>query len=61
MQHDWVSLRFQSGRAIPKAGYNLLNVGVVCLAEIAYLFPTLGLPLWWVSLRLALTRTTQLF
>jgi len=61
MQHDWVSFRFQSARAVPKGGYNLLNVGAVCLAEIAYLFPTIGLPLWWVSLRPAVARTTQLF
>jgi len=59
LQHDWVSFRFQSGRAVPKGGYNLLSVGAVCLAEIAYLFPTIGLPLWWVSLRPVLARITQ--
>jgi 4-amino-4-deoxy-L-arabinose transferase-like glycosyltransferase len=61
MQHDWVSFRFQSERAVPKSSYNLLSVAGVCLAGVAYLFPTIGLPLWWVSLRPALTRTMQLF
>ena len=61
MQHDWVSFRFQSQRGIPRGGYSLLSVGAVILAEIAYLFPTMGLPLWWVSLRSVLPRTTQLF
>ncbi len=49
-QHDWVSLRFQSGRAVPDRGYNLGDLLVTWLVGIAYLFPTLGLPLWWVSL-----------
>lgn len=61
MQHDWVSFRFQLRRGVPRSGYNLLNVGVIFLASAAYLFPTIGLPLWWVSLRLAQARMTQLF
>ncbi|MBH8555108.1 glycosyltransferase family 39 protein [Nostocaceae cyanobacterium CENA357] len=61
IQHDWVSFRFQSERAVPRSGYNLLNVILVCLAGVAYLFPTIGLPLWWVSLRSTLTRTVQVF
>jgi 4-amino-4-deoxy-L-arabinose transferase-like glycosyltransferase len=48
-QHDWVSLRFQSGRAIPDRGYSLLDLLVTFLASVAYLFPTFGFPLWWVS------------
>jgi 4-amino-4-deoxy-L-arabinose transferase-like glycosyltransferase len=48
-QHDWVSLRFQSGRAVPDRSYSLIDVGVTWLSGIAYLFPTFGLPLWWVS------------
>ncbi|MBD2441025.1 glycosyltransferase family 39 protein [Nostoc sp. FACHB-110] len=51
MQHDWVSFRFQSERAVPRVGYNLLNVAAVYLVGVAYLFPTIGLPLWWVSVR----------
>jgi 4-amino-4-deoxy-L-arabinose transferase-like glycosyltransferase len=61
IQHDWVSFRFQSERAVPKSGYNLLSVISVFFLEIAYLFPSIGFPLWWVSLRQAVTRITQLF
>ncbi|MFN3927268.1 MAG: ArnT family glycosyltransferase [Pseudanabaenaceae cyanobacterium] len=50
-QHDWVSLRFQGNRAIPQNGYNLLELLGVFLVSCAYLFPTLGFPLWWISLR----------
>ncbi len=48
-QHDWVSLRFQSGRAVPDRGYSLIDLLVTFLAGVAYLFPTFGFPLWWVS------------
>ncbi len=48
-QYDWVSLRFQSGRAIPGRGYSLLDLLVTFLAGAGYLFPTFGFPLWWVS------------
>lgn len=61
MQHDWVSFRFQLKRGVPRDEYNLLSVVGVFLAHVAYLFPTLGLPLWWVSLRSALAQITQLF
>jgi 4-amino-4-deoxy-L-arabinose transferase-like glycosyltransferase len=47
-QHDWVSLRFQSGRAIPNRGYNPLEALGVFSVGLAYLFPSFGLPLWWV-------------
>lgn len=60
IQHDWISFRFQLSRGVPRKGYNLLQVGEVFLAGIAYLFPTLGLPLWWVSLRSGLRQITQL-
>lgn len=60
MQHDWVSFRFQSERAMPRGGYNLLSVAAVYLGGVAYLFPTIGLPLWWVSLRPAVLRIIQL-
>ncbi|XHX78735.1 MAG: ArnT family glycosyltransferase [Stenomitos frigidus ULC029] len=48
-QHDWVSLRFQSGRAVPDQGYSFLDLLVTFLAGVGYLFPTFGFPLWWVS------------
>ena len=53
INHDWASFRFQlSGRfqSSPKI-YNPLDVFVVFLAGIGYLFPTMGLPLWWISWR----------
>ena len=61
LQHDWVSLLFQSERAVPNSGYNLLSVVGVCLIQTAYLFPSIGFPLWWVNLRPALAKTSQLF
>ena len=48
-QYSWVSLRFQSGRAVPDRGYSLLDLLVTFLAGVGYLFPTFGFPLWWVS------------
>ena len=57
IQHDWVSfrfqlsLRFQPGSEETKSGYDWLGVAVAFLAGIGYLFPTMGLPLWWVSLQ----------
>lgn len=51
LQHDWVSLRYQSGRAIPDRGYSVLALLGTFLIGVAYLFPTFGLPLWWVSLK----------
>jgi 4-amino-4-deoxy-L-arabinose transferase-like glycosyltransferase len=50
-QHEWVSFRFQSRRGIPSGGYNFLDLFITFLSGIGYLFPTLGLPLWWVSLK----------
>jgi 4-amino-4-deoxy-L-arabinose transferase-like glycosyltransferase len=49
VQQNWVSLRFQSGRAVPDRGYSSLDLLVTWLAGMAYLFPTFGLPLWGVS------------
>jgi 4-amino-4-deoxy-L-arabinose transferase-like glycosyltransferase len=67
-QHDWISFRFQlSLRFQPEpgvlknSGYDPLKAVVVFLSTLAYLFPTLGLPLWWVSLRSLFAQTTQLF
>jgi 4-amino-4-deoxy-L-arabinose transferase-like glycosyltransferase len=49
LHHDWVSLRYQSGRAIPDRGFSLLDLLGAFLIGVAYLFPTFGFPLWWVS------------
>ncbi len=50
-QHDWVSLRYQSGRAIPNRGYSVLELIGTIFIGIGYLFPTFGFPLWWVGMR----------
>lgn len=49
VQHDWISLRFQSGRAFPDRGYSGLDLLVTFLVSTAYLFPSLGFPLWWAT------------
>jgi hypothetical protein len=49
-QQDWISFRFQGGRAVPETGYRLQDLGRTMLEEIFYLFPTLGIPLLGLSL-----------
>lgn len=49
LQHDWISLRFQSGRAVPDRGYSLTDLLVTFLVGAAYLLPSFGFPLWWAS------------
>lgn len=49
-QHDWASFRFQGLRAVPDVAYNFQALLGVLLVEIGCLFPSFGLPLWWVSL-----------
>lgn len=52
-QHDWLSFgfhlssRFDGGSSSP--GFNPLTMVGVWLVGVAYLFPSLGLPLWWAS------------
>ncbi|MCS6814805.1 MAG: glycosyltransferase family 39 protein [Cyanobacteria bacterium] len=50
-QHDWVSFRFQSGRAVPTEGYRLLDALGVFLVHVGYMFPTIGFALWWLIVR----------
>jgi 4-amino-4-deoxy-L-arabinose transferase-like glycosyltransferase len=57
-QHDWVSLRAQSGRAVPTGGYRWGDLLVVWLAGVGYLLPTVGLPLW-ISLVQTLRRSMR--
>lgn len=49
IQHDWISLRFQSGRALPDRGYSGWDLLVTWLVGTAYLFPSFGVPLWWAT------------
>ncbi len=56
--HGWISFRFQlsdrfTGRV---AGYSLANLLGVFLVEVGFLFPPIGLPLWWVSLKTLLSQ-----
>jgi 4-amino-4-deoxy-L-arabinose transferase-like glycosyltransferase len=50
-QYDWVSFRFQSSRAVPSAGYSIVDLLVTFLLSNAYLFPSFGFCLWWVNLQ----------
>ncbi|NEQ53124.1 MAG: hypothetical protein F6K11_23805 [Leptolyngbya sp. SIO3F4] len=55
VQHDWLSFifhlssRFEDSNAASQPKFNPLNMVVVWLVGIAYLFPSFGLPLWWSS------------
>jgi hypothetical protein len=58
LQHDWVSFRFQLSQRFepdptqplpPPKNYNPVDVLMVFLGTIGYLFPTIGFPLWWIS------------
>jgi hypothetical protein len=66
-QHNWVSFRFQlSSRFEPDVGvvkpaFSWFKVLLVGLMSVGYLCPTLGLPLWWISLRSLYLQTTQPF
>ncbi len=61
LQHNWISFQFQLQRGVPRKSYNLLNAFLVFLVDVAYLFPTIGFPLWWVSLRGVQAQINQLF
>lgn len=55
-QHEWVSFGFQlSGRFQSQNSslliINPLNIILVALVSIGYLFPSFGFPLWWVSIK----------
>ncbi len=55
--HDWITFKFHLGERFepdpdePLPSYKLPNLIGVFLANIGYLFPTMGFPLWWVSLK----------
>ncbi|MEO0758572.1 MAG: glycosyltransferase family 39 protein [Cyanobacteria bacterium J06648_16] len=54
LQTDWLSLQFHLGirfESDAPTRYSLLQLLGVWGVGLAYLFPTLGLPLWWVSLQ----------
>ena len=55
LNHDWLSFgfhlsaRFNDGDTVGGFNFNLLNMAGVWLVGVAYLFPSLGFPLWWTS------------
>ena len=61
--HDWISFRFQLAMRFEGGGqgYNPLGVLGVWLTGVAYLFPTLGFPLWWVGGRSLLAQIRAVF
>ena len=46
-QHGWASFVFQSSRAVSDAPYLFGSLTIAWLLGIAYLFPTIGFPMWW--------------
>jgi 4-amino-4-deoxy-L-arabinose transferase-like glycosyltransferase len=54
-QHDWISFRFQLLMRFDgdtgSSSFSLLQMVGYWLISIAYLFPLLGFPLWWVTFR----------
>ncbi|MEL6602755.1 MAG: glycosyltransferase family 39 protein [Cyanobacteria bacterium J06614_10] len=55
-RHGWISFLFQLGDRFAEYGdqsssYSLSALLGVWLAQLGYLFPSLGIPLWWVSLQ----------
>lgn len=53
-QHDWISFRFHLGMRFDSdapSRFSLLQLLGVFGAEVGYLFPAIGFPLWWVGLR----------
>jgi 4-amino-4-deoxy-L-arabinose transferase-like glycosyltransferase len=53
-QHDWASLSFQAERGIPMRQYRLSKLAGAIGYEMLLLFPTIGIPLLWVNLKLLL-------
>ena len=65
-QHDWISLRFQLFDRFlpvpnaPKTTYNIFNAFIVLMVNIGLLFPTIGFPLWWVTVKSLFLKNHQL-
>jgi 4-amino-4-deoxy-L-arabinose transferase-like glycosyltransferase len=50
-QHDWASLTFQAERGVPERSFEWGRLANALGYEMLLLFPTIGIPLLWVSLR----------
>ncbi len=57
-QHDWISLKFQLfGRFSPVSKpYSISSAFIIFLTNIGLLFPTIGIPLWWVTIKTIFTK-----
>ncbi|MEB3295811.1 MAG: glycosyltransferase family 39 protein [Synechococcales bacterium] len=55
-QHDWISFTFQAGRGVPASQFSFDRLFSTWGQTVLYLFPTIGLPLWWVSLRVLIAQ-----
>ncbi|MEO1592274.1 MAG: glycosyltransferase family 39 protein [Cyanobacteria bacterium J06632_22] len=56
LQTDWISFQFHLGirfESDSSTRFSLLQLLGVWAVGLAYLFPTLGLPMWWISLKAA--------
>ncbi|MEL6471932.1 MAG: glycosyltransferase family 39 protein [Cyanobacteria bacterium J06623_4] len=61
-RHGWISFLFQLGDRFAEYGdqsssYSLSALLGVYLAQLGYLFPSIGIPLWWVSLQTLFRQT----
>ncbi|MBE9030533.1 glycosyltransferase family 39 protein [filamentous cyanobacterium LEGE 11480] len=50
-QHDWASFTFQAERGVPARSFDFARFGKALNTEMLMLFPTIGIPLLWVSLK----------
>jgi 4-amino-4-deoxy-L-arabinose transferase-like glycosyltransferase len=51
MQHDWASFTFQAERGVPARSFELPQFVKVLLRQALLLFPTIAIPLTWVTLK----------
>jgi Dolichyl-phosphate-mannose-protein mannosyltransferase len=51
-RHDWASFTFQAERSVPSRGFELPQFSLVMGRQLLYLFPTIGIPLIWVNLKI---------
>ncbi|MEO0769303.1 MAG: glycosyltransferase family 39 protein, partial [Cyanobacteria bacterium J06649_4] len=63
-QHDWISFRFQLGDRFTAYGDQTHDYSWSALlgafsAQIGYLFPSIALPIWWVSLKATFSQLRQ--
>ncbi len=60
-QHGWISFAYQSSRAASTEEYQLTQVLTTWLVGVACLFPSFGLPIWWVIVSTSKTAIAKFF